>query len=105
LANDEELKVAVLEGTEPVGQNGNRKSPSDLMIPHDCRLIVKEARTQTEICATAGSFEEFLEFGFGKGGYTQFLGFIGFGAGIGTNDDIVGFFADRTGDFAAVLLN
>jgi hypothetical protein len=69
LANDEELKVAVLEGTEPVGQNGNRKSPRDLMIPHDCRHVVKGAQTQTEVCATSGSFEEFLEFGFGQGGY------------------------------------
>src|SRR5271157_1176022 len=46
---------------------------------------------------------EFFKFGFGEHGYAEFLRFAVLGAGVGTDDDVVGFLADRTAEFAAML--
>src|SRR5580704_6580768 len=49
--------------------------------------------------------KQFLEFGFGEDGDAEFFGFVVFRAGVGADDDVVGFFADGAGEFAAVLLD
>ena len=49
--------------------------------------------------------EEFVEVGFGEDGDAEFFGFVVFGAGIGTDDHVVGFLADGAGNFPAMLLH
>src|SRR6266403_2769196 len=49
--------------------------------------------------------DEFFKFGFGEDGYTEFFGFVVFGARVRADYDVVGFFADRAAEFAAVLLH
>src|ERR1700720_3710719 len=47
--------------------------------------------------------DELLKFGFGQNRYAEFLGLVVFGAGVGADDDIVGFFADGATELAAML--
>src|SRR5258708_34248817 len=49
--------------------------------------------------------DEFFKFGFGEDGYTEFFGFVVFGARVRADDDVVGFFADGAAELAAVLLD
>src|SRR5271168_2541932 len=49
--------------------------------------------------------EKLFEIGFGEDGDAEFFGFVVFGAGVGADDDVVGFFGDGGGEFAAVLLD
>src|SRR5258706_12171104 len=49
--------------------------------------------------------DEFFKFGFGEDGYTEFFGFVVFGARVRADYDVVGFFADGAAELAAVLLD
>src|SRR5258708_22355848 len=49
--------------------------------------------------------DEFFKFGFGEDGYTEFFGFVVFGARVRADDDVVGFFADGAAELVAVLLD
>src|SRR5258708_17428644 len=48
--------------------------------------------------------DEFFKFGFGEDGYTEFFGFVVFGARVRADYDVVGFFADGAAELAAMLL-
>src|SRR5713101_4053744 len=48
---------------------------------------------------------EFLEVRFGKDGHGEGFGFLIFRTRFGADDDVIGFLADRAGDFSAVLLD
>src|ERR1700676_4820384 len=47
--------------------------------------------------------DELLKLGFSKHGDTEFLGLVVFGARVGADDDIVGLFANRSAELAAML--
>src|SRR6266481_927380 len=49
--------------------------------------------------------DELLKLGFGQNRHAKFLGFVVFGAGVGADDDVVGFFADGAAELAAMLLD
>src|SRR6267142_4949061 len=49
--------------------------------------------------------DQFFKFGFGEDRHAQFFGLVIFGAGVGTDDDVVGFLADGAAELAAVLLD